>query len=69
MHAAYVLGVLRNGGFKEIGMHENIHKIFKLYSYSVRCYGVGLACIVDVSATILCGRCELLSLLRDKLMS
>jgi len=36
-HAAYLLGVLRSGGFQEIGMHESIHKIFKLCAYSVRC--------------------------------
>jgi hypothetical protein len=36
-HEAYLLGVLKSGGFQEIGMHENILKIFKLYSCSVRC--------------------------------
>ena len=36
-HAEYLLGVPRSDGFQEIGMHENIHQIFKLYSYSVRC--------------------------------
>jgi hypothetical protein len=52
-HAAYLLGVLRNGGFQEIGMHENIHKIFKLYSYSVRCLMCSLLCgDVKVSAVL-----------------
>lgn len=33
----HMLVVLRSGGFQEIGMHENIHTMLKLYSYSVRC--------------------------------